>query len=440
VSIPVPTYTEAEQLDAFWLMMPGFGIAAFILFVFFRRLQRNALFLEDEVVERTTELADRMHRYELLFATSPSGIAVMTDAGLCKIWNPAFERMFFHGAKPLTEFSFIDMVHPDDRTRLLRLLSELKRRPEHDQRAELRFVTDHGDTLWGRTNARILQQAESVAVREVFLMVEDITPQKEAETILLDHRDRLEREVMIQTAELRASNQELESFCRSVSHDLRAPLRALDGFSLALVEDCSDQLDDKGRDFLHRIRAGSQRMAVLIDQMLGLSRVGLMDLQYEDVDLSALSKELIAELKAGSPDRKVHCSIAEGLTAKGDSRLLSLALQNLLGNAWKFTRNTENAKITFTQRMRDGIAVFAIQDNGIGFEMTNADALFAPFHRLPESAEFEGEGVGLATVARVVTRHGGHLQAESQPGKGATFFFTLQADTTDALPTALRTP
>ncbi|MBI2755166.1 MAG: hypothetical protein HYX52_00485 [Chloroflexi bacterium] len=228
--------------------------------------------------------------------------------------------------------------------------------------------------------------------------------------------------------ELQAANRELESFAYSVSHDLRAPLRAIDGFSQALLEDYGAIIEGEGQEYLHRLRAATQRMGQLIDDMLRLSRVTRGPILRERVDLSAVAAEIAAQLQAADPARPVQWTIQPNVTAKGDSRLLRLVLENLLGNAFKFTSRTEGAAISFWSERRDGERVFSVQDNGAGFDMTYADQLFGAFQRLHGPTEFEGTGVGLATVLRIVSRHGGRVEAVGEVDKGATFSFTLGRD------------
>jgi len=230
----------------------------------------------------------------------------------------------------------------------------------------------------------------------------------------------------LRTAELQAVNQELEAFAYSVSHDLRAPLRAMDGFSQALVEDYSDKLDAQGRDFLSRISNGSRRMGQLIDDLLRLSRTTRGTVERKNVDLSELARRTVDELRARDPGRQIDFVATPDLVVEGDSRLLGVAFDNLLGNAWKFTGKNAAAKIEFGVDTRDGGPVYFVRDNGVGFDMAYAGKLFAPFQRLHRQDEFEGTGIGLATVARVVHRHGGKIWAESVLGQGATMFFTLQ--------------
>ena len=228
-----------------------------------------------------------------------------------------------------------------------------------------------------------------------------------------------------QTEELESANKELAAFSYSISHDLRAPLRGMDGFSQALLEDYGDELDDTARDYLGRIRRASQRMADLIDAILTLSRATQGELRRRKVDLSALAEGVVEELRHTAPERDVQISVQSGIQVVGDERMLRVALQNLLGNAWKFTARCDSPYIAFGTTERDGKTVHYVQDNGAGFNMTYADRLFTAFQRLHRSDEFEGTGIGLASVRRIINRHGGDVWAESRPGEGATFYFTL---------------
>ncbi len=236
----------------------------------------------------------------------------------------------------------------------------------------------------------------------------------------------LERQVAERTAELAAANRELEAFSYSVSHDLRAPLRSIDGFSQAVLEDYAGKLDDQGRDYLSRVRTATQHMGHLIDDLIKLARVARAEIRRETVDLSALAGEVLAELQKSEPGRRVECRIEPGLTAGGDARLLRVVLDNLLGNAWKFTGRQPRPCIEFGAiRDTDGAPAFFVRDNGAGFDMTYAGKLFGAFQRLHTLSEFPGTGVGLATVQRIVHRHGGRVWAEGAVEKGATFYFTL---------------
>ena len=240
--------------------------------------------------------------------------------------------------------------------------------------------------------------------------------------------EELEQRVQERTQELRAANAELEAFSYSVSHDLRAPLRAIDGFSQMVLSSYADKLDADGRHALERVRAGSERMGVLIDSMLELSRLGRRPLEFRDVDLSALAAEVVEELRAGEPERDVEVLIEPNVSATGDKELLRVALQNLLGNAFKFTSQQPHARVQFGRTEHAGQAAIFVRDNGVGFDMNNADKLFRPFERLHSESEFSGTGIGLATVHRIIARHGGRVSAEGAIGDGATFYFTLPSD------------
>jgi light-regulated signal transduction histidine kinase (bacteriophytochrome) len=226
---------------------------------------------------------------------------------------------------------------------------------------------------------------------------------------------------------LEAANQELDAFSYSVSHDLRAPLRAIDGFSRLLIDQYGEKLDDQGRHYLQRVRAGAQHMSMLIDALLGLSRVGRSTLRSESVDLTQMARDIANDLAARDPERAVAVDIADGMTARGDPRLLGVALQNLLGNAWKFTARRPDARIAFDQATEEGETVYRVKDNGAGFDMAYASRLFAPFQRLHRPSDYEGTGIGLATVQRIISRHGGRVWAQAAPDQGATFSFTLGA-------------
>lgn len=225
--------------------------------------------------------------------------------------------------------------------------------------------------------------------------------------------------------ELAALNKEIEAFSYSVSHDLRGPLRSMDGFSLALLEDYGDKLDDEARDSLNRIRAASQRMGRLIDELLGLSRVTRAELAIRSVNLSAVTREIAESLQRQQPDRPVQWVIEEGMTVQADKSLMHIAMQNLLENAWKFTGKTEKPVIRVGMVEHDGRKDCFVADNGVGFDMAYADRLFGAFQRLHHESEFSGTGIGLAIVQRIFRRHEGQIWVHAMPGHGATFYFSL---------------
>jgi signal transduction histidine kinase len=244
---------------------------------------------------------------------------------------------------------------------------------------------------------------------------------------LQEGRDQLERRVEERTAQLAAANNELESFSYSVSHDLRAPLRSIDGFSQALDEDYGDKLDDQGRHLIQRVRAATQRMGVLIDDLLNLSRVTRAAMHQERIDLSGMARTVASDLVNGASDRKVEWVIKSGVEAMGDTRLLRVVMDNLIGNAWKYTSKHEHARIEFGQQNGSGNCIYFVRDDGAGFDPAYSERLFGAFQRLHGMTEFPGTGVGLATVQRIILRHGGKIWAESAVEKGATFYFTLNA-------------
>jgi len=256
--------------------------------------------------------------------------------------------------------------------------------------------------------------------------------EKELE-VLVDARTRelrelnreLDRRVLDRTAELAAANQELEAFTYSVSHDLRAPVRRIEGLVEALVEDHGSQLDETGKDFLSKVADSSIEMGQLIEEFLKLARIARQEIDKTELNLSNLIEEIIAELSDVDPKRKVSVKICPNIIANGDSRLVRIALQNLLNNAWKYTGKTDQPEIIFGSQEQGGQKVFFIQDNGVGFDMSHYEKLFTPFLRLHSDDQFTGTGIGLATVKRIILKHGGKIWAQAEPGKGSTFFFTL---------------
>jgi light-regulated signal transduction histidine kinase (bacteriophytochrome) len=251
--------------------------------------------------------------------------------------------------------------------------------------------------------------------------VRDISDRRESETKLRETAQSLEE----RSAELESANRELESFAYSVSHDLRAPLRGIDGFSQALLEDYGDAVDERGKRYLRHVREAAQDMGDLIDDLLHLSRVTRGELHRATTDLSALVGNVIRSMAATAPHRDVEWDVQEGVSVYADERMLRIALENLIGNAWKFTSHRDNAKIRFYTEWHEDEVAHCIRDNGAGFDMDFVDKLFGPFQRLHSAEEFEGTGIGLATAQRIVHRHGGRIWAQGAVDQGATFTFTL---------------
>jgi DNA-binding response OmpR family regulator len=287
------------------------------------------------------------------------------------------------------------------------------------------------DLLRARVLAQIRRKQfedETRRIREQLLRAELEAVEARAAREMAEERAKL-------VAELEAANEELESFSYSVAHDLRAPLRSIDGFGLALLEDYADTLDDDGKQYLAYVRESAQQMSQLIDDMLALSQVTRGEFERAPVDLSGIARAVGAELLRTAPDRQVDFVVADGLVAEGDARLVAIAFENLLGNAWKYSGGRDEARIevgAMTGAAPDVPQTYFVRDNGAGFDMAYANKLFGMFQRLHSKSEFEGTGIGLATVQRVIRRHGGKIWADAAIGQGATFFFTLGGDMRDA--------
>jgi signal transduction histidine kinase len=252
-----------------------------------------------------------------------------------------------------------------------------------------------------------------------------IARQKLEEQRIRRLNEELEERVRQRTDDLLRANKELEGFSYSVSHDLRAPLRSIDGFSQALLEDYAEKLDETGKDYLQRVRSGAQKMSELIDAMLSLSHLTRGEIKRETVDLTALAKSIASDLKKTEPERQVEFEFAEGVAVKGDPVMIRALLENLFRNAWKFTGKHPTARIAFGVTETENRPVYFVRDDGVGFDMAYKEKLFGAFQRLHASVDFPGIGIGLATVQRIVHRHGGHIWAEGEVGKGATFYFSL---------------
>jgi PAS domain S-box-containing protein len=393
------------------------------------------------VVEDITErkrAEDHMQRLAAIVECSDDAIYSVDMDGHIQTWNRGAELMFGYQEQEILGTTPEALYPPEIRSEW---------RSNHDRILGGERV-EHADMLRLRKNGSSLNVSLSISPLRgqdgrVFgssSIARDITDRKLAEaeiqrksaeaqqarSELMKLNTELEERVRVRTAELEVSNKELEAFSYSVSHDLRAPLRSLDGFSHILLEEYRDRLDEEGRDFLNRLRNASQQMGQLIDALLQLSRVSRSEMNKSRVDLSETARQIATELQASKPERQTRFEVANGLMAMGDPRLLHAALQNLIGNAWKFTSKREQAAIEFGVAEQEGERVFFVRDNGAGFEMAYANKLFSAFQRLHSGSEFEGSGIGLATVQRIVRRHGGKIWAEGEPNVGATFFFTLE--------------
>jgi light-regulated signal transduction histidine kinase (bacteriophytochrome) len=312
----------------------------------------------------------------------------------------------------------------DEENRAIAQIKRNRRNQGIKEQYEIKFRRKDGTAIYTLISATPLSDNHGNPIGSL-AMLADITERKRAEEAVHTLNMELEQRVIERTAQLQTANKELEAFSYSISHDLRAPLRSIDGFSQALLEDCADQLNSEGQSYLHRVRAAAQRMAELIDDMLKLSQITRADLKREPVDLKQLSETVAGELFRSHPERKVNFVVQDNLMTTGDPYLLRIALENLLGNAWKFTGKQQQARIEIGMMPESSPCVFFVRDDGPGFDMTYADKLFGAFQRLHNVTDFEGTGIGLATVQRIIHRHGGRVWAEAQLGQGATFYFSL---------------
>ena len=294
----------------------------------------------------------------------------------------------------------------------------------NEWRGEMHNRRKSGEPYWVFASVSPIKDPAGTITHFVAVQ-EDVTERKRAEDEIRILNQELEQRVSERSAQLEAANRELETFSHSVSHDLRAPLRAIDGFGKALQEEYAHTLDAQGQHYLERVLAGTQQMGQLIDALLSLSRVSRMELHHDAVDLSALAQAIAASFREREPQRRAMFVIAAGLHADGDARLLRVVLENLVGNAWKYTGKHAQARIELGVIEQNGAPVYFVRDDGAGFDMAYAGKLFGAFQRLHSDGEFPGTGIGLATVQRVIHRHGGRIWAEGVVEGGATFYFTL---------------
>lgn len=368
------------------------------------------------------ELAASEDRYRQLYANNLDGVLQSRPNGLVLAANPAACRIFRCTEAEITQLGRGDLVDASDP----RLLPLLERRERDGHAAgELTLRRPDGSLFEAEISSSVYQDRQGEPMS--WIVLRDITDRKRAEQQLLTLTRELEDRVQLRTRELAQANRELEAFSYSVSHDLRSPVQAVQSFS-HILENGGYISDDKGRHYLSRIRRAAERMGELIQGLLALAQLGHAALALQPVDLSALAAELAQELREAEPGRDVQLHIAPGLQATADPRLVRVVLQNLLGNAWKFTRQCPQPQVVVEQVTDDqGVTAFCVRDNGAGFDEAHASHLFGAFQRLHSEQEFPGIGVGLATVQRIVQRHGGRIWARAKPGAGAAFYWTLSA-------------
>ena len=358
-------------------------------------------------------------RYRALFECAPDGIVIANPESYYIGANASICRMLGYTREELMGMHASDIVTEPEVRHIGPALNIIK--AGSDYHREWQFRRKDGSTFEAEVIASMMPDGNLLG------MIRDITERKQAEEEVRRLNEGLEQRVLERTAQLQAANKELEAFSYSVSHDLRAPLRHINGFSQALLEDYADKLDEGGRSYLQEVRGATQEMARLIDDILQLARVTRSEMRRGIVNLSELAHSIVAQLQESEKERTVAVKIEEGLSTSGDKHLLQILLNNLLGNAWKFSSKRERAEITFGRTHNSGEPAYFVRDNGAGFDMTYVNKLFGAFQRLHTVAEFEGTGIGLATVQRIVHRHGGRVWAEGKVNEGATFCFTLSS-------------
>ncbi|GAB6140718.1 hypothetical protein JCM14076_14470 [Methylosoma difficile] len=362
------------------------------------------------------------------FSNAAIGFAMSDLQGRYLEANAAYSKITGYRLEQLQHQNFQGLIHPDDVAENLQLVDQLLAKQARDFVIENRYINKEGNTIWVRKSVSLVCDAQDQPLWFIAL-VEDISARKQAERDLIQLNLNLEQQIANRTAELTHANRELDSFAYSVSHDLRAPLRAMSGFSQALLEDYSQQLPDEARLFLSHINIASIKMNELVDGMLVLCRNNRSEMQMDDVDLSFIAEHLMKELATKDPERHVNVEIEPGLLVRGDWFMLEVLLRNLLENAWKYTARTHPANIRFYHEKSPNGEHYCVEDNGAGFDMVNAGRLFQPFQRLHRQEDFAGIGIGLATVRRIINRHGGEITAHGEIGKGAVFRFSLGTDT-----------
>ena len=391
------------------------------------------------MAELTWEITERKRAEEALkareielqnLADSSPGLMgtfyLKPDGSVCMPYtSPQLQELFGLDPEDVIDDAtpLLSRTHPDDMQLVNDTIAESAKTmtPWH---CEYRVIHPTKGELWleGSTNPKPHPGGGIIW----YGFIHDITKRKVMENEISKLNEELEQRVINRTLQLEAANKELEAFAYSVSHDLRAPLRGIDGFSLVLLEDYQKKLDAEGRDYLYRVRAAAQRMAQLIDDLLTLSKISRDVMNIGAVNLSKIAQKIINTFKESQPKRKVKIKIQDGIIAKGDERLIQIALQNLIENAWKFTSKHEKAYIEFGMLKEKGKSIYFIRDDGAGFDMKYSQKLFGAFQRFHTSNEFPGTGIGLATVQRIIHRHGGKIWAKSEVEKGSTFYFTIE--------------
>ena len=394
-----------------------------------------------EVADYGADPAILQRLSDAVFHSTAESIWLLDETGRTLWANGRLSTLLDASPEQIANMNFLDFSADGDAAECFRACAT----DRSEQRCEMSFV--QGENVVSAA-VRLLPFNVTGGSTTVVALMTDVTSERQAEAIILRAAEELERRLLgaddtgrrrrkavrqvgyrerllVLTEQIVAANRELEAFSYSVSHDLREPLRSIDGFSRILIERYETQIDERGRDYLRRVRAAAQRMGYLIADMLTLARIARAEMAAENVDITSLARTIAADLASADSARHVDVHVSEGLTADGDARLLGVVLTNLLGNAWKFTSRNASARIDVTRSESATDDVICISDNGAGFDMKYVDKLFRPFQRLHSHEDFAGTGIGLATVQRILARHGGRAWAEGAVGEGARVYFSI---------------
>ncbi|BEH11175.1 MULTISPECIES: sensor histidine kinase [Geobacter] len=377
-----------------------------------------------EIDRQTESLRESEDRFRGAFEQAAVGMAIIDREGLLIRTNRRFCDIAGRHDDDLAGLDCLALVHPEDRSAAREIMPTIAATEGEPLTRELRFTHGTGRTVWANT-AFSPVRGRSGPDDSFIMVVEDVTERKRAEEEILRLNSDLEQRVADRTAALENANRELEAFSYTVSHDLKAPARHISGIVDMVLEDWGGCMEPAHRELMERVAAAAGRMQSMIDGLLELSRVGSDELRRQEVRPADLAREVCIELAAAEPARQVDWSVKDVPPANADPELLMTVLENLLGNAWKYTSRNERAEVEFGCEYCSGKNMYYVKDNGAGFDIRDAQRLFAPFQRFHPASEFEGNGIGLATVARIIHRHGGTIRAESAPGRGATFYFSL---------------
>jgi PAS domain S-box-containing protein len=362
-------------------------------------------------------------KFRQLFDNSPLGQSMTEINGSVSV-NNTFCEMLGYTKAELSNKKWQEMTPVEDIPDTVKHMQVLLDGKKESVRYEKRFIHKNESMVWAEINSFLNRDAQGNPTYFI-TTINNISERKKSEEKINQLNRELEQRVKDRTTKLEAANQELDAFAYSVSHDLRAPLRSMEGFSEALKIGYPEKLDEQGQHYLTRIQEASLEMGQLIEALLSLSRVTRDELKSESIDLSMVAQEIADEMKKQNPKRKVEIEISKNMAVQGDAHLIKIVMENLVNNAWKFTSMRDQAHIVIGMKKEAGEKVYFVRDDGVGFDMAYASKLFVPFQRLHAKEKFTGSGIGLATVKRIVTRHGGRIWAEAGVDQGATFYFTI---------------